>query len=236
MIRSPDCMLEYMVTVKHIANKLAARLPANIDRDDLISAGLIGLLQAMERFDPKKGDKFKSYAEFRIRGAMLDELRAQDWAPKAMRQKAKEFQLACEKILRERGHVATDAELKEELHLSEKKYSALVKNVHTLDQMNAAAYAQSKNKDIDVLIEQVASPADNPFEETLKHNIHDILENAMHSLNEKECAVLHLYYFEELNLREIGERLHISESRVSQLHAQAIEHIKEVLDDSQLAA
>jgi RNA polymerase sigma factor FliA len=236
MIRSPESMLKYLVVVKHIANKLAARLPANIDRDDLISAGLIGLMQAMDKYDPKKGDKFKTYAEFRIRGAMLDELRAQDWAPKAMRQKAKEFQAACEKILRERGHVATDKELKEVLHLSDKKYSALVKNVHTLDQMNAAAYAQSKNKDIDILIEQVESPADNPFEETLKHNIHDVLEHAMHRLSEKECAVLQLYYFEELNLREIGQRLNISESRVSQLHAQALSHIKDELDVSALAA
>src|SRR5262249_38764239 len=96
-------MLEYFSLVKIVAKKMATRLPASVDYDDLVSAGLIGLMQALERFKPEKGFKFKTYAEFRIRGAMIDELRSQDWCPKGMRQKAKQFERICEKLRQKKG-------------------------------------------------------------------------------------------------------------------------------------
>lgn len=237
-------MLEYLSLVKIIAKKMSARLPSSIDYDDLVSAGLIGLMQALERFKPEKGFKFKTYAEFRIRGAMIDELRTQDWCPKGMRQKAKQFERICEKIRMKKGRKATDKEVCKELQLSKEKYEQLVRDVNTLEQMNLASYVRV-NTDPDrtqTTIELVADTNEyvNPFLEANRHDLRDKIEQALRHLPEIERNVMTLYYFEELNLKEIGKRLNLSESRVCQLHSKAIVQLKELFDeeqlDSQLAA
>ncbi|MCO5142507.1 MAG: FliA/WhiG family RNA polymerase sigma factor [Oligoflexia bacterium] len=237
-------MLEYLSLVKIVAKKMSARLPSSIDYDDLVSAGLIGLMQALDRFKPEKGFKFKTYAEFRIRGAMIDELRTQDWCPKGMRQKAKQFERICDKIRMKKGRKATDKELCKELHLSKEKYEQLVRDVNTLEQMNLASYVRI-NSDPDrtqTTIELVADTNEyvNPFAEANRHDLRDKIEQALRHLSEVERSVMTLYYFEELNLKEIGKRLNLSESRVCQLHSKAIVQLKEHFDgeqlDSQLAA
>jgi len=221
-------MLEYMHLVKQCARRMASRLPANIEEDDLISAGLVGLMQALERFNAAKGHKFKTFAEFRIRGAMLDELRSQDWAPKGMRQKAKKFHRICEKLEAKKGSRATDSEICAELQLNKKTYLQLVQNVNTLEQMNLASYNNQSDDDKRTTIELVpcSEESSNPFEETSKRDLRLLLEKAMHVLSHNEQQVLVLYYFEELNLKEIGEKLSISESRVSQLHSKGIRELK----------
>lgn len=229
-------MLEYLELVKQCARKLANRLPANIEEDDLVSAGLVGLAQALDRYDESKGFKFKTFAEFRIRGAMLDELRQQDWAPKGMRQKAKKFHRVCEEIAAKKGSRATETEICSELHLSKKKYLQLVQNVHTLDQMNLATYSVEGDEDKRSEIECVADTAEhNPFEEMSKHALRSLLEKAMHVLNETERKVLCLYYFEELNLKEIGLKLEMCESRVSQIHSKGIRLLKQNAGELHLA-
>lgn len=234
-----EMMLEYLSLVKIVAKKMANRLPASVEVDDLISAGLIGLMQAMERFDSSKGFKFKTFAEFRIRGAMLDELRSQDWCPKGMRQKAKQFQKICEKIQEKKGRKATDKELCQALHLSKPKYEQLVRDVNTLEQMNLATYIriESDAEKTQSAIELVADEMEvNPFEAANKHDVREHIDQALRHLPEDERNVLSLYYFEELNLKEIGQKLHLSESRVCQLHSKGILHLKKEIEDDQLLA
>jgi RNA polymerase sigma factor for flagellar operon FliA len=238
-------MLEYYSLVKIVAKKMATRLPASVEFDDLVSAGLIGLMQATERFKPEKGYKFKTYAEFRIRGAMIDELRSQDWCPKGMRQKAKQFERVCEKLRSKKGRQANDKEIAQALHLTKPKYEQLVRDVNTLEQMNLASYIRvgSDEDRTQTTIELVADThvGINPFEEANKHDVRDHIEKALRTLPETERQVLSLYYFEELNLKEIGKRLQLSESRVCQLHAKAISQLKssfkdDQMDEDQLAA
>lgn len=231
-------MLEYYSLVKIVAKKMATRLPASVDFDDLVSAGLIGLMQALERFKPEKGYKFKTYAEFRIRGAMIDELRTQDWCPKGMRQKAKQFERVCEKLRSKKGRQATDKELCQALHLSKPKYEQLVRDVNTLEQMNLASYVRAGGDEdrTQTTIELVPDFHEgvNPFEEASRHDMRDQIEKALRHLPETERQVLSLYYFEELNLKEIGKRLQLSESRVCQLHAKAISQLKASFGEEQL--
>lgn len=235
-----DLMLEYHSLVKIIAKKMAHRLPASVEVDDLISAGLIGLMQALERFKPEKGFKFKTFAEFRIRGAMLDELRSQDWCPKGMRQKAKQFERICEKLQEKKGRKATDKELCQALHLTKPKFEQLVRDVNTLEQMNLASYIRmgAEEEKTQSAIELVADESEvNPFEEASRHNVRDKIDQALRHLPEGERNVLSLYYFEELNLKEIGQKLHLSESRVCQLHSKGISHLKKTFEeDHQLLA
>lgn len=231
-------MLEYFSLVKIIAKKMAARLPASIDFDDLVSAGLIGLMQAVERFKPEKGFKFKTYAEFRIRGAMVDELRSQDWCPKGMRQKAKQFERICEKMRQKKGRSATDKELCTELHLSQEKYEQLVRDVNTLEQMNLASYTRAGGDDdrTQTTIELVPDNHEgiNPFEEANRHDVREKIEKGLRHLPDTERMVLSLYYFDEMNLKEIGKRLQLSESRVCQLHSKAIAQLKQSLAEDHL--
>jgi len=237
-------MLEYFSLVKIVAKKMATRLPASVDYDDLVSAGLIGLMQALERFKPEKGFKFKTYAEFRIRGAMIDELRTQDWCPKGMRQKAKQFERICEKLRQKKGRRATDKELCQALHISKSKYEQLVRDANTLEQMNLASYIRvgADEDRTQTTIELVPDSGEgaNPFEEANRHNVRDKIEKAMRQLPETERVVLALYYFDDMNLKEIGKRLNLSESRVCQLHSKAISALKQSLArdnlDHQLAA
>lgn len=223
-------MLEYFSLVRIVAKKMAARLPASVEFDDLVSAGLIGLMQALERFKPEKGYKFKTYAEFRIRGAMIDELRSQDWCPKGMRQKAKQFERICEKLKDKKGRNATDKELCSALHLSKEKYEQLVRDVNTLEQMNRASYIRAGGDEdrTQTTIELVPDNHEgvNPFEEASRHDLRDKIEKGLRHLPETERQVLSLYYFEDLNLKEIGKRLELSESRVCQLHSKAIAQLK----------
>ncbi len=233
-------MYEYFSLVKIIAKKMATRLPASVDYDDLVSAGLIGLMQALERFKPEKGFKFKTYAEFRIRGAMIDELRSQDWCPKGMRQKAKQFERICEKIRQKKGRKATDKELCQALHISKVKYEQLVRDVNTLEQMNLASYVRLGGDEdrTQTTIELVADNSEvcNPFEEASRHDVREKIEQALRHLPETERTVLSLYYFEDKNLKEIGKELNLSESRVCQLHSKAITQLKGTLAVEQLAA
>jgi len=217
---------------------MTSRLPASVDYDDLVSAGLIGLMQALERFDTSKGFKFKTYAEFRIRGAMIDELRSQDWCPKGMRQKAKQFERICERLRQKKGRRATDKELCNALHLSKEKYDQLVRDVNTLEQMNLASYVRAGGDEdrTQTTIELVPDNhvGVNPFEEANRHDVREKIEKGLRHLPETERMVLSLYYFEDMNLKEIGSRLQLSESRVCQLHSKAIAQLKQSLAEDHL--
>lgn len=220
-------VVKYATLVKYLAQKLALRLPANIELDDLISAGVMGLMDAVDKYDSERENKFKTYAEFRIRGAMLDELRAQDWVPRSVREKAKQLERVYSKIEQSKGRPASDEEVRKELNLSREEYQEMLYEVRSVSLLNfddLASLTKADKKSMIGLIENGKIP--NPFAEISRGDVKKLIEKAIKELPEKQRLVLALYYYEDLNLKEIGDILEVTESRVSQLHTQAILKLK----------
>ncbi|MEX0799417.1 MAG: FliA/WhiG family RNA polymerase sigma factor [Bacteriovoracaceae bacterium] len=220
-------IVEYAPLVKFIAQKIASRLPSNIELDDLISCGVIGLMDAIQKFDPTRDNKFKTYAEFRIRGAILDELRSQDWVPRSVREKSKQLEKAYAKLEREFGRPANDDEMCKELECSLEDFHDMVnksKSVSLLNIDDSASFNRGDKKLMMGLLEHRRSS--NPFSAVNYKSAQNIIKEGIKALPEKQRLVLSLYYFEDLNLKEIGQVLDVTESRVSQLHTQAILKLK----------
>lgn len=218
---------EYAPLIKFIAQKIAVRLPSNIELDDLISAGVIGLMDAIDKYDPTRDNKFKTYAEFRIRGAILDELRAQDWVPRSIRDKAKLLDRTIVQLEAELGRNATDEEIAKALNLSVDEFHDLINQVRPvsllpIDQPSSMSHSDKKSI-MDIL---EGSRVNNPFNQLNIKSVKDVVAKAIEELPERQRLVLSLYYFEDLNLKEIGQVLRVTESRVSQLHAQAVTRLR----------
>ena len=221
-------VLEYAPLIKYIAQKIAARLPANIELDDLISSGVIGLMDAIEKYDSKRDNKFKTYAEFRIRGAILDELRAQDWVPRSVREKAKLLERVYAKIEQASGRQATDEEVCEELNITQEEYHDLLNQVRSVSLLSYDDISNFSKADKRSLhgVGEGGAKAPTPFNEVNVAYVKRMIAEAINDLPEKQRLVLSLYYYEDLNLKEIGRVLDVTESRVSQLHTQAILRLK----------
>lgn len=220
-------IMEYAPLIKFIAQKIAVRLPANIELDDLISSGVIGLMDAIEKYDPTRDNKFKTYAEFRIRGSILDELRAQDWVPRSVRDKSKMLDRALIELEAQLGRNATDEEIADRLGVSMDEFHDLlnqVKPVSLLSIDDSATFSNVDKKSILNLLE--SCKLSNPFNQLNIKSVKDIVATAIEDLPERQRLVLSLYYYEDLNLKEIGRVLRVTESRVSQLHAQAIARLR----------
>lgn len=220
-------IMEYAPLIKFIAQKIAVRLPANIELDDLISSGVIGLMDAIDKYDPSRDNKFKTYAEFRIRGSILDELRAQDWVPRSVRDKSKMIDRALIELEAQLGRTATDEEVAEKLGVSMDDFHDLlnqVKPVSLLSIDDSATFSNVDKKSILNLLE--TCKLSNPFNQLNLKSVKDIVAEAIEELPERQRLVLSLYYYEDLNLKEIGRVLRVTESRVSQLHAQAISRLR----------
>lgn len=216
----------YLPLVKRIAYHLKGRLPDSVMVDDLIQSGVIGLLEAMQKFNATQGASFETYAGIRIRGAMLDEIRKGDWTPRSVHRKAREVTAAISSIESRLGREARDGEIAEEMEVSLEEYH------HILQDTNSSQLLSIDQPDHDELSEDrmvgsfkapIAEITDEGFQKALVENID--------SLPEKEKLVMSLYYDEDLNLKEIGEILEVSESRVSQIHSQAIKRLKSRLKD-----
>ena len=222
---------EYAPLIKYIAQKIASRLPANIELDDLMSSGVIGLIDAMEKYDSSRDNKFKTYAEFRVRGAILDELRAQDWVPRSVREKAKMLERCYTKIEHREGRQATDDEVCRELSMTQNEYYDLlaqVKSVSLLSYDDLSHFSRADKRALHGVGDQVAW-APTPYNEVSTAALKRLISNAIGDLPEKQRLVLSLYYYEDLNLKEIGRVLEVTESRVSQLHTQAVIKLKSKL-------
>lgn len=222
-----EIIIEYAPLIKFIAQKIASRLPSNVELDDLISCGVIGLMDAIEKFDPTRDNKFKTYAEFRVRGAILDELRAQDWVPRSIREKAKLVERAYSKLESELGRPASDEEMCLELNVTQEEFYDLLnkaKSVSLLNIDDSASFNRGDKKLMAGLMEE--SRSSNPFSAVSYKNSRDKIKEGIMALPEKQRLVLSLYYYEDLNLKEIGQVLDVTESRVSQLHTQAILKLK----------
>ncbi len=224
-------ILEYAPLIKYIAQKIAARLPANIELDDLMSSGVIGLMDAIEKYDASRDNKFKTYAEFRIRGAILDELRAQDWVPRSVREKAKQLERCYAKIEQEKGRQATDEEVCEALGVSQPEFHEMlnqVRSVSLLSYDDVSSFSKADKRSLHGYGD-AGSKAPTPFSEVSSASVKQMISQAIQDLPEKQRLVLSLYYYEDLNLKEIGRVLDVTESRVSQLHTQAILRLKSKL-------
>ncbi|WP_022852801.1 FliA/WhiG family RNA polymerase sigma factor [Thermodesulfatator atlanticus] len=223
-----ELIIKYAPLIKYVAGRLALRLPPNVDINDLISAGVMGLIDAINRFDPSRNIQFKTFAEFRIRGAMLDELRSLDWVPRSVRKKATMIERAYLELEQQLGRPAEDEEVAEALGVSIEEFHKMLeetKNVSFIDIETIKRKLPDLNEeDIFDLIEDPDQP--DPFEDCELKEIRDLLAEAIDDLPEKEKLVLSLYYYEGLTMREIGEILGYTESRISQLHSKAIKRLR----------
>jgi RNA polymerase sigma factor for flagellar operon FliA len=221
-------IVEYAGLIKFIASKIAARLPSNIELDDLISSGVIGLMDAIDKYDSSRDNKFKTYAEFRIRGAILDELRSQDWVPRSVREKAKILERAYSKIEQTKGRQATDDEVCIELGMTTEQYHEMLNEVRSVSLLSYDDLTNLSNADKRSLHGngEAGSRVPTPYSEVSVAHLKKLVAEAIEDLPEKQRLVLSLYYYEDLNLKEIGRVLDVTESRVSQLHSQAIFKLK----------
>lgn len=215
---SNDLVTQHAPLVKRIAYHLMSRLPPSVQADDLIQAGMIGLLEASRNYDAKQGASFETYAGIRIRGAMLDEIRKNDWAPRSVHRKARKVAEAVRKIENEKGRDARDNEVAEVLEMTLDEYHQVLQDasgylVLSFDDMGT---------DDEALATQVSDHSPGPFEGLQREDFKKSLAESIAGLPERERLVMTLYYDEELNLREIGAVLGVSESRVSQIHSQAL--------------
>ena len=223
-----EVVVEYAPLVRHIANRLAARLPANLDREDLVQAGMIGLLDAIEKYDCGREAQFRTYAEFRIKGAMLDDLRATDWVPRSVRDHADKIGKAHSQLAAELGRPPDEMEIAMHLGMSLSDYhDLLIKaravNLLSLEDLNTGNDEGEQNNIFDVLEDPFIS---DPLESLSLQNMKQRLAEAILRLPERERMVLSLYFDEGLNLKEIGEVLGITESRCSQIRTQAIMRLR----------
>ncbi|PCI56607.1 MAG: RNA polymerase sigma factor FliA [Gammaproteobacteria bacterium] len=213
---------QHTVLVKRIAYHLLARLPASVLVDDLIQSGMIGLFEAANNFDNTKGASFETFAGIRIRGAMLDEMRRGDWTPRSVHKNSRMVSEAIKQLEAQLGRDVTDVEVAEKLGLSLNKYHQILSEVSTGKILGIDELGVSE----DALKLDETCYGDDPYQSIENSTFKKGLVECISTLPEREALVLSLYYDEELNLREIGQVLDVSESRVSQIHSQAMHRLK----------
>ena len=220
-------ILEYAPLVKLVAGRLSMYLGYNVEYEDLVSYGIFGLIDAIDKFEYTKAVKFETYASLRIRGAILDQIRKMDWIPRTIRQKQKKIETAIKEIEDAKGRPATDDEIAENLGISSDEFTdwqcqMKVTNVVSLNEFIEQGGSEAP-------LEHNYSKFDGPEEVYEKGELKEVLIKALEMLTEKEQKVIILYYYEELTLKEISKVLDVSESRISQLHTKALQKMKSKL-------
>ncbi len=212
---------DYVPLVKFVAHRIASRLPSHVELDDLINSGILGLMDAIEKFEPARNIKFKTYAELRVKGAILDGLRDLDWVPRSLRRKKKDIESSYHSLEQQMGRAATDEEVAVHLGIP---LEELHKNLDELKGVTLGTFMEvGEDGEGESIISFVPDPdAEDPHQLFQASEIKDILRDAMEVLPKKEKFVVQLYYFDELTMKEIGTLLNITESRVSQLHTKAM--------------
>ena len=222
----------FLPIVKYTAERLHTKLPDEVDVDDLISAGIFGLVDAVNAFDPGRGVKFETYCAPRIRGAILDELRSMDWVPRLVRSRGHKLKESLQRLEAELGRRPLEKELAKDMKLSMNEFRKLQRDAHAVGLVSLSRkwFETDSNKDvceIDVLEDK---RSDDPFRAVQRKDIKDLVTRG---LSRAERLIILLYYFEEMTMREIGETLDLSESRVSQMHSAILSRLRHQLDKRQ---
>ena len=226
-----EIILEHLPMVKYVANRIAGRLPNHIEVDDLVNTGVIGLIDAIEKFDPKRKIKFRTYAEFRVKGAILDDLRSLDWVPRSTRRKATRLERAYGEIEQSLGRAATDFEVAQYLNIDIREFHRMLAEAKGISLISLDELRKDNDEYIERnLLDFLADPESlDPAQLMNLDQIYRVVSNAIDQLPEKERLAISLYYYDELTMKEIGEIMEITESRVSQIHAKAIIRLRSKL-------
>jgi RNA polymerase sigma factor FliA len=224
-------LIENLPEVRYIARRIHDRLPSHVPFDDLVHAGILGLIDAVDKYDPTKNVQLKSYARFRIRGAILDSLRQMDWSPRHLRRQARQIEQVNRELASELGRAPSEPEIAVRLGIELAEFQRLLGELRGLDL--GSLHGQSEDGLIEESVSVAATrPDDDPFHLTLRTEMRAILASAIDELDEKERQVLSLYYLEELTMKEVGVILNIGESRVSQIHTAALIRLRSRLQGS----
>ena len=221
-----ELLIDFAPLVKRIAYHLLAKLPPSVQVEDLIQAGMIGLLEAAAQYDSAQGASFRTYAGIRIRGSMLDEMRKLDWTPRSVHRKAREVAEVVARIENETGRDAKDTEVTEAMGISLDEYHTILNDVST-SKVFSFDQLDSQNSDTDIFSDNQY----NPVNVLQKHGFKAGLADAIKNLPERDQLIMSLYYEEELNLKEIGEVLEVSESRVSQIHGRIMLKLRTAMSE-----
>ncbi|HUC83793.1 MAG TPA: FliA/WhiG family RNA polymerase sigma factor [Candidatus Acidoferrales bacterium] len=220
----------YLPLVSAVVNRLAMTLPEHVDHDDLYSVGLIGLLQALRNYNPTCGTSFETYARVRVRGAMLDELRRMDWVPRTVHEKARRIKEVLGELEQKLGKTPTEAQMAKAMNLTAKEYGELLDEVRPAAFVCLDAINTSEDGDNGPLYEVIADQThEGPVEKVSNNELKQVILERLKELPEMQRKVLALYYLEDMHLREIAEVFHLTESRICQIHAQAILSIRSYL-------
>ena len=219
-------LLEQLAQVRYIARRIHERLPQHVPFDDLVHSGVVGLIDALNKFDECKHVQFASYAKHRIRGAILDSLRELDWSPRELRRKARLLEQTHSKLDTELGRAASEQEIADALGMSLADLQQLLTELDGLEITSFTPDTAEEGRDEDASESLPASEEFNPFRQCLDHELKSLLVEALSELPEREKQVLVLYYYEELTMKEVGAVLGVGESRVSQIHSLAITRLR----------
>src|ERR1700722_8633623 len=223
-------MAEHLPIVRFIARRIHERLPQHVPIEDLYSAGVVGLLDAFGKFDPSKQVQFSSYAQFRIRGAILDSLRTLDWSPRELRRKGRAIEQAIQTLTAQYGRSPTDIEIAQQLHIELSAYQQLLGELKGLE-IGTLHSERSEDSGEEEVVYLPTRPEDDPLFRYLHAEMRERLTGAISDLPERERLVMTLYYYEETTMKEIGLILGVVESSTSQIHASAVLHLRARLVD-----
>ena len=223
-------LLEHLPIVRFLARRIHERLPQHVDIEDLVSAGVVGLMDAFSKFDPAKKVQFRSYAQFRIRGAILDSLRTLDWSPRELRRKGRAVEEAIRVLTARMGHAPGEHEVAQEMALGLEEYQQLLGDLKGLE-IGTLHMERNEDSGEEELAYVPGRPEEDPLFRCLRGELEERLAEAIAELPDRERLVMSLYYYEEMTMREIGLALGVVESRVSQVHASAVVHLRAALKD-----
>lgn len=227
-----ELVQQYLPLVKQVVGRIAMNLPAHVDREDLESVGVMGLLQALRNYDAAKGASLPTFANVRIRGAVLDELRRMDWVSRSVREKARQVQAVMQELEQRKGAPPAEHEMAQALQLSAGEYQTLLDEIRPVTFVCLDAVAGSEDEDHPEQHESIADESQtSPVEETARREMARLIATRIQQLPDMQRKVLALYYFEDLRLREIAVAFGLTESRICQIHAQAILAIKTFLQE-----
>lgn len=223
-----EIVKKYLYLVKYVAGRVAIGLPPNVEFNDLVSYGILGLFDAIEKYDVNQGNKFETYAVTRIRGSMMDELRKLDWAPRLLRKRAREIDRKAKELEDRLGRIATEQELAESLKMSIEDLNGIYSELSSTSFLSLDEVWQNDdgNKPISRLQTVEDSMMMNQLTSVQHSEVRDLIAKAIDTLPEKEKLVVVLYYYENLTLREIGQVLNVSESRICQIHTKVITRLR----------